>query len=181
MVKYLKSLSAIIISITLIGCSTVPETRQAKNVLQSKVDEAISDFKNRDPEIQEFFDNSYGYAVFPEVVKGAFWVGGARGKGQAFEQGDFVGYSSLTQATIGFSFGGEFFREIIFFQNQSDFEEFTYDEYTFSAQASAVVLRAGAAAKADYEYGKAVFIIAEVGAMVDASIGGQKFEFVPAP
>jgi len=36
----------------------------------------------------------------------------------------------------------------------------------------------GTAAKADYSKGMAVFIIAETGAMVDASIGGQKFSFV---
>ena len=40
-------------------------------------------------------------------------------------------------------------------------------------------LTAGAAAKADYSYGKAVFIMADRGLMVDASLGGQKFMYTP--
>ena len=35
----------------------------------------------------KFFAKSYGYAVFPKVYKGAFFVGGAYGKGQVFEKG----------------------------------------------------------------------------------------------
>ena len=168
-----------IITFILSGCSTVPETPEAKKVLDSKVDETIAIFREKDPTILEYFKDSYGYAVFPEVFKGAFLLGGARGKGQVFEQGDMIGYSSLTAATIGFSFGGEYFREIIFFRSSGDLAEFTDDEFAFSAQATAVILRSGAAAKTDYEDGKAVFIMAETGAMVDASIGGQKFKFFP--
>jgi lipid-binding SYLF domain-containing protein len=159
------------------GCTTVPQTYEAKQVLSSQVDEAVAVFKRRDPEIKEFFDGAYGYAVFPKVFKGAFLVGGAHGKGQVYERGEMVGYSTLSQATIGFSFGGEYFREIIFFREKKHFDQFTSEEYVFSAQATGVALTAGAAAKADYEDGKAVFVIAEKGLMVDASLGGQKFKY----
>lgn len=161
------------------GCSTVPKNGEALDVLSAEVDQAVAVFKNKDPEIQRFFDESYGYAVFPKVIKGAFWVGGAFGRGEVYEQNSLAGYSSLSQATLGFSFGGEYFREIIFFRDQSHFNQFITGDYTFSAQATAVALTAGAARKADYQDGKAVFIIAESGLMVDASIGGQKFEFSP--
>jgi lipid-binding SYLF domain-containing protein len=164
-----------VLSIT--GCSTYPETTEARQVLHSEVDEAIAVFKKTDPEIQKYFDTSYGYAVFPKVYKGAFWVGGAHGKGEVYEELQMVGYSSLSQATLGFSFGGEYFREIVFFDDKSHFQEFTAEEYTFSAQVTGVALTVGAAAKADYEDGKAVFIIAETGLMVDASLGGQKFNY----
>jgi hypothetical protein len=52
-------------------------------------------------------------------------------------------------------------------------------EYTFSAQMTGVAATAGAAAKADYRDGMAVFITTDTGLMVDASLGGQKFKFVP--
>jgi hypothetical protein len=42
-----------------------------------------------------------------------------------------------------------------------------------------VALTAGATAKADYKDGMAVFVMAESGLMVDASLGGQKFKYVP--
>jgi lipid-binding SYLF domain-containing protein len=161
------------------GCSTVPESPESKNVLSAQVDEAISVFKNRDPEIQRFFDKSYGYAVFPKVFKGAFLVGGAYGKGKVFEQNKMIGYSDLSQATLGFSFGGEYFREIVFFRDKEDIDKFKAEEYTFSAQVTGVAIEAGVAAKADYKAGMAVFIMAEKGLMVDASLGGQKFRFVP--
>jgi lipid-binding SYLF domain-containing protein len=161
------------------GCATVPETPEAKAVLSSQVDEAVALFKKRDPGIQTFFDSSYGYAVFPRVFKGAFWLGGANGKGEVYEQGKMVGYANLSQATLGFSFGGQFFREIIFFRDKRHLDEFKTEEYEFSAQVTAVALTAGAAAKADYEYGKVVFVTAESGLMVDASLGGQRFNYTP--
>jgi lipid-binding SYLF domain-containing protein len=162
------------------GCATVPERPQAKAVLSAQVDEAVAIFKSQDPSIDRFFTKSYGYAVFPKVGKGGFIIGGAYGRGMVFQQGRFVGYSSLSQATVGFSFGGEFFREIIFFREKPDLERFEMEEYTFAAQVTGVALTAGAAAKVDYKDGMAVFIMADKGLMVDASLGGQKFTYVPA-
>ena len=43
-----------------------------------------------------------------------------------------------------------------------------------------MALTLGAAAKADYKDGMAVFVMADKGLMVDASLGGQKFKFTPA-
>jgi lipid-binding SYLF domain-containing protein len=164
--------------ITVGGCSTVPKSPEAKDVLSSEVRETLALFKEKDPGIQKFFDRSYGYAVLPKVFKGGFWVGGAHGKGEVFENHQMVGYCSMNQATIGFSFGGEFFREIIFFRDAEEFENFKKGNYAFSAQATGVALTAGAAVKADYERGVAVFVIADAGLMVDASLGGQKFNYV---
>lgn len=162
-----------------VGCSTVPEKQADRIILTSEVDLAITSMKEKDPGIASFFESSYAYAVLPKVFKGAFWVGGAHGKGEVYEQGNMIGHCSMTQATLGFSFGGEFFREIIFFRTKQDLEKFKAGEFAFSAQATAVALTAGAAAKADYKDGMAVFVMAESGLMVDASIGGQKFKYVP--
>jgi len=161
------------------GCSTAPEKPEARLVLKAQADEALAVFKQRDPEIQRFFDASYGYAVLPKVFKGAFWFGGAYGKGEVYERGKMVGYCDMSQATLGISFGGEYFREIVFFRDKSDLDKFKAEEYTFSAQATGVAATAGAAAKADYRDGMAVFITTDKGLMVDASVGGQKFKYVP--
>lgn len=163
------------------GCSTVPESREAKTVLSAEVQEAVAVMKAKDPSINRFFEKSYGYAVLPKVFKGALLVGGAHGKGEVFEQGKRVGYCSMSQATLGFSFGGEYFREIIFFRDKDDLDIFKTDEYTFSAQVTGVALSAGAAANTDYRAGMAVFITPDTGLMVDVSLGGQKFRYVPLP
>jgi lipid-binding SYLF domain-containing protein len=163
--------------IVLTGCSTTPEKTESKAVLSAEVEEAVAEFKAQDPTIQTFFDNSYGYAVLPKVTKGAFWFGVAGGRGQVFRQGQMIGFCKMGQATIGFSFGGEFFREIIFFRQPQDLARFTAGEFAFSAQVTGTAITAGAAAKVDYKDGMAVFVLADRGLMVDASLGGQKFAY----
>jgi lipid-binding SYLF domain-containing protein len=159
------------------GCSTVPKTDEAKAVLTADVTNAVALFKATDPGINRFFEQSYGYAVLPKIFKGGIWLGGAGGQGEVFEQNKMIGYCRMSQATLGFTFGGEYFREIIFFRDKEDFDKFKTGEYSFSAQVTGVALSAGAAAKADYKAGMAVFVMTDKGLMVDASLGGQKFNY----
>jgi lipid-binding SYLF domain-containing protein len=159
------------------GCSTVPQTEEKKEVLTAEVNNAIALFNAKDPGISRFFEQSYGYAVLPKVFKGGFWLGGAGGRGEVFEQKKMIGYCRMSQATLGFTFGGEYFREIVFFRDKEDLDKFKAEEYTFSAQVTGVALSAGAAAKADYKSGMAVFVLSDVGLMIDASLGGQKFNY----
>lgn len=161
------------------GCSTAPKGEHKKSMLNGEVDLALSEFKSRSPSVKVYVADAYGYAVFPKIIKGAFWVGGAFGRGQVYEKSQMVGFSSISQATFGLSFGGEFFRELIFFRDRATLERFKTSNFVFSAQATAVVAEAGIGAKTDYKDGMAVFIITEAGLMVDASIGGQKFRYVP--
>ncbi len=163
-----------------IGCATRPDTVASRDLLSAKVEHAVALFKATDPSIQAYFDNSYAYAVLPEVTKGAVMLGGAYGRGEVFSRSVKVGYCSMTQASLGFSFGGQYFREIIFFRDQAAFERFTAGSFTMSAQVTAVALHSGSASRTDYHYGLAVFVAADQGLMVDASVGGQKFQYDPA-
>ncbi len=144
-----------------------------------------------------FFDKSYGYAVFPGIGKGGFIVAGAHGNGRAYRKGGCVGEVSMTQVSVGFLAGGEAFREIIFFEDQRAFDDFTNGSFEFGADARAVAITAAAGATAGttgtsadassgqkdaatagrYYKGAAVFIIVKGGAMAEASVGGQKFSY----
>ncbi len=166
--------------VALTGCATAPPKQESKAVLKTESDEATAIFRGKDPGIERFFQSAYGYAVLPKIFKGAFFVGGAYGRGQVYERGQMVGYCDMKQATLGFSFGGEFFREIIFFSRKEDLGRFMKGEYAFSAQVTGVAATAGASAKADYRYGMAVFIDTDTGLMVDASLCGQRFTYAPA-
>ncbi|OHB65443.1 MAG: hypothetical protein A2Y77_09740 [Planctomycetes bacterium RBG_13_62_9] len=166
-------------SLFVVGCSTAPKSMEHQAALDTSVRSAIETARATDPGLQSFFDNSAGYAVFPSVGKGAFWVGGAFGRGQLFENGQLTGYCSLTQATFGLAFGGQSYTEFIFFQTPETLNRFKTGNYAFSAQASAVAIKAGASATADYADGVAVFTMGESGLMVEASIGGQKFNSQP--
>ena len=117
--------------------------------------------------------------IFPNVAKGGFGVGGAVGKGQVFQQGLLVGSTSLKQLSIGFQLGGQAFSEIIFFKSASDTERFMEGNFEFGAQASAVLIKQGVSVDSAYSDGTAVFTIAKGGLMYEASVGGQKFSFVP--
>jgi len=161
------------------GCATAPRGERRKAELDAEVREATEVFKARIPGIDVYFEDSIGYAVYPRITKGAFWVGGAFGRGQVFRNNQMIGYSSMTQGTLGFSFGGQFFREIIFFQNEAALNRFLADDFVFTAEASAVAARTGAITKTDYRAGMAAFVLTDGGLMVDASLGGQKFDFVP--
>ena len=104
-------------------------------------------------------------------------MGGARGEGYVFEQGRLIGRSSITQLNFGPQLGGQAFSEIIFFRTQSDLEDFKKGNYELSAQASAVAVNGGVAAKSEYSNGVAIFVIPKSGLMAEASVGGQKFSF----
>jgi len=144
-----------------------------------KAEESIAEFKEADPDLQSFFDAAVGYAVFHNVGKAGLGIGGARGKGTLFEGGKPLGKVTLTQLSIGFQWGGQAYREIIFFEKQETLDNFKDGEFEFAAQVSAVAATAGASADANYEGGVAVFTLVKGGLMYEASVGGQKFNFDP--
>jgi len=161
------------------GCTTAPTTEADRAMLNSEAELAIRKFKLDDPTILRFFETSVGFAIFPSVGKGAIGIGGAYGKGELFQNGVVVGYCDLTQATIGLQLGGQNYREIIFFETQQALDEFKAERFAVSAQASAVAVKTGAAKTAKYENGVAIFVGGEAGLMAEASVGGQKFNYVP--
>jgi len=142
-----------------------------------KSKEAIEEFKNKDNGLVSFFNKAYGYVIFPSVGKGGIGVGGAHGKGIVYERGKIIGQASLTQASIGFQFGGQSYREVIFFETKTDLDRFKENKFEFSAQASAVAVTVGASADVAYNDGVAVFTMQIGGLMYEASIGGQKFKY----
>jgi lipid-binding SYLF domain-containing protein len=145
----------------------------------------------------KFFSKSYGYAVFPTIGKGGIGIGGAHGSGRVYKKGAYVGDTSMTQVTVGFQLGGQAYSQIIFFEDQRAFDEFTSGNFEFGAQATAVAITAGAQAQAGtggtsssasgtkdkattagaYQHGMAVFTVAKGGLMYEATLGGQKFKY----
>lgn len=160
--------------------------------------DTVALFKNAG-ESRDFFKTAYGYAVFPTVGKGGVGVGAAHGNGRVFVKGKYVGDTSMTQLSIGLQLGGQAYSEIVFFQDERSFRDFTSGNFEFGAEASAVAITAGASAKANtagtsasasgtknnaktvgaYNKGMAIFTVVKGGLMYEASIGGQKFSYKP--
>lgn len=156
-------------------------------------------FKNAG-ESANFFHKSYAYAVFPTVGEGgAFFVGGAGGKGGVFVRGRQVGETTMGQVSVGFELGGKAYSEIIFFKDKSALDDFESGNFEFGADASVVAITAGAGASAGtsgasagasggrkdavteggFYKGMAVFTIAKGGLMYKAVVAGQKFSYKP--
>ena len=138
---------------------------------------AKADFIKADGLMQSLFDNSYGYVIFPNVGKGAIGIGGAAGNGAVFQKGNLVGMAKMTQVSIGFQWGGQAYREVIFFETEADLNRFKENKIEFSGQASAVAVTKGAAANVKYKDGVMIFSQTKGGLMYEASVGGQKFRF----
>jgi len=141
--------------------------------------ETLARFEQKDPGLRRFMDEAYGIAVFPTVGKGAIAVGGAHGKGELYERGQFVGATGVTQVSVGFALGGQSYSELIFFRDKAALDDFKSGNFELGAQASAIAVTAGASADASYEHGVAIFTMPKAGLMYEAAVAGQKFSYTP--
>ena len=148
---------------------------------------------------RQFFNKSYGYAVFPFIGKGGYFLGGAFGNGRVYRGGSYVGDSRMGQITVGFQLGGQGYSQIVFFEDKRAFDDFTKGDFDLGVEANAVAITAGASAQAgtggatasasgtqyhaanaaNYHQGVAVFTITKGGLMWEASFGGQFFDYAP--
>ncbi|MFM9957619.1 MAG: hypothetical protein ACKVZJ_06065 [Phycisphaerales bacterium] len=165
----------------LVGCSTYRDSGGATSNADHYVNAAestVSRFKLRDSGLTRFFDQAHAYAVFPKITKGGAGLGAAHGEGGVvYERGTHVGFAEVSQVTVGAQLGGQSFSQVVFFQTPSAFNDFKYGRLKFSGNASAVWADSGSAATNDYREGVAVFALPISGAMLEASIGGQEFEY----
>ncbi len=188
MKMFLFSLLLLMLSIPKIGIAAEAD-EYSKTIKLFKTDETV----------QKISKNAYGYAVFPTIGKGGLVIGGSYGKGKVYRKGKITGTASMVEFSLGVQAGGEAFSEIIFFENQKAYDEFTRGDFAFDAEASSIAIGAGAQVKAGsqgtsagasagqdvvqaeakYRNGMAVFVRQKGGLMVEASIAGQKFSFTP--
>jgi len=171
------SLSAVLFCFLVSSASLLAFEPDPNNEMQLAVAKAILDVKESDPSMDVFFEESAGYAVFPNVGKGGIGIGGAHGKGLVIVGEKAVGKTSLSQVTIGLQLGGQVYAEFIFFKDETALGHFQRGNFELNAQASAVAVTAGASADADYDKGVAIFTNVGGGLMYEASVGGQKFKY----
>jgi lipid-binding SYLF domain-containing protein len=166
-------------AIVLVGCNSSNTMTRAErlNALEDRADETIDAAMESDSGLERFFDTAAGYAVFPKIGKGGFIIGGSAGDGVVYQNDRVIGYTSISSGSIGAQIGGQSFSQIIFFEERTDLNRFKRGDFEFDANASAVAIKSGASARADYTKGLLVFVFGEKGLMAEASIGGQKFDY----
>ena len=136
--------------LVLASCRAMPETRAERADL---VDNARGELKNmtaKDPSLVPLLQRCAGYAVYPEVGKGGLLFAGAFGRGAVYQRaGDvettaddkFLGYATVTQASVGGVIGGQMYAMLLIFEHDYDLEKFTGgDDLRFGAGASAIAI-----------------------------------------
>lgn len=150
-----------------------------EDALQLKVEQALADFREQQPEIGDFLSQAVGYAVFPNVVKiGAMW-GGAYGKGLLIEKDQAVGRCSQWLGSLGAQLGAQSYRQLILFRTPEALETFKRGRIEFNGRASAVAVTAGGSVDPAYLPDVAIFSLARGGLMAELSAGGVKYTYRP--
>jgi len=129
------------------------------------------------PEASRLFETSAGYAIFPNVGKGAYILGGAAGNGVVYENGELVGFAELRQLDIGIQLGGQAYRQVMFFKTPGALNSFKNGNFEFGANASAVIVDDGRAESINFQDDVAVITMPKAGAMLEISVAGQKFNY----
>jgi lipid-binding SYLF domain-containing protein len=178
MKKNIMSLAIFALTGLLLPMILIGQDAEKRIIADSK--KAKMEFIKTDSLMKSLFNNSLGYAIFPNVGKGAVGIGGAAGNGAVYEKGKNIGTAKMVQVTAGFQFGGQAYREVIFFENKEALDNFKENKLEFSGQVSAIAAKAGASANVKYRNGVLVFTQGKAGLMYEAAIGGQKFTYTPA-
>jgi len=140
-----------------------------------------------------FHESAYGYAVFPTIGKGGIGIGAAHGEGRVYRGGKKTGDVTMSQISIGLQLGGQAYSQVVYFEDERAFKEFTSGQFEFGAQAEAIAITysAGAQAGTDgasasanstqtetkYYKGLIVFTMGKGGLMYQAALGGQKYDY----
>jgi lipid-binding SYLF domain-containing protein len=164
-----------IASACMLGCAHAPTQPGARADLIHESQQVLAKMEAKDPSMKGLIDNSVGYIVFPRAGEGGLLVGGGSGAGVLFQKDGTVShFAELRTVKAGALAGAQRYSEIIIIKDDQTLQDLKTGRYQFGADANAVVARSGAAASSTWDNGTAVFTLPEKGAMVNASIGGQR-------
>lgn len=156
--------------------------------LQVAVADTMRIALEQQPELQPFFDQACGIAVFPRVIRLGFALGGGTGRGLLLAADGVRGEVLQRALTLGFQAGGQTFRQLIFFRTCEAMEEFTESgnlgrlsgRLEFQGRASVQAGRAGVSADPGFIGDVAIFSLSRAGLMLELAAGGVRYRFTPA-
>ena len=167
----------------LLGCTVAMTAASAEwqadtsDRAQVKAAAAIDKIRQQMPDSEAYFDDAYGYAVFPSITRAAVGFGGAYGKGLVIEGREVIGQASFWQFTSGIQLGANNFSLLVFFKDADALEYFKTGEMQFAGQAGIAVGTFGALGTPAYNEGVAMLGVTRFGVMVEFSYGGIRFSY----
>ncbi len=150
-----------------------------ETLIHEEAESAAKRLQKQHPKLKKEIEKAYAYAVFPSVGRAGVVLGGAYGQGEVYEQGQPVGFATLSQMTVGVQVGGQTFTEVVLFNKKEAFEKFKrLGSVGFSAHASAVILKIAASGTTNFA-DVVAHSFSSGGMLLEASLGGSKIMFIP--
>jgi lipid-binding SYLF domain-containing protein len=155
--------------------------KTAKEV-DGSVDVAIERFYKQVKGAEEFVKASKGMLVMPNVVKGAFILGGEYGEGALRIGGKSVDYYNTISGSIGFQIGGQKKDIILFFMTDEALKKFRASKgWEAGVDGNVALITVGGGERADTTTSKdpvVGFVFDAKGLIADISLKGAKFSKV---
>ena len=150
--------------------------------IDASVDVAIERFYKQVKGAEEFVKASKGMLVMPNVVKGAFIVGGEYGEGALRIGGKTVDYYNTISGSIGFQIGGESKDIILLFMTEEALKSFRESKgWEAGVDGNVVLITVGGGERGDTTTSKdpvVGFVFDAKGLIADISLKGAKFSKV---
>lgn len=164
-----------VISVFLSGNSPAKTAKE----IDASVDVAIERFYKQVKGAKEFVKTSKGMLVMPNVVKGAFIVGGEYGEGALRIGGKTVDYYNTVSGSIGFQIGGQSKDIILLFMTDEALNQFRASKgWEAGIDGNVALISVGAGERADTTTLKdpiVGFVFDAKGLIADISLKGAKF------
>jgi lipid-binding SYLF domain-containing protein len=164
----------------LAACSSNPlaDPSAKRREIDASVDNALAELFQT-AGARELADKAQGILVIPKVVSAGFVVGGSYGEG-ALRKGRLTsGYYSVGSGSVGLLAGAQSKAIYVLFMTQDALQKFEASSgWTVGADASVVVLEAGAEARVDTKTAQAPiigFVRNQQGLMANVSFDGTRF------
>jgi lipid-binding SYLF domain-containing protein len=161
------------------GCATPARPGADISVPErARSDEALAKFA-ADERLAPFFDQAVVIAVYPSTVRAAFGFGAAYGDGLVYRDAEVIGRSRQYQLSFGVNFGGQLYRQILFFRSEEAFERLMAGAMEFAGQANLALAGMGGSATPSFNTDVALFTQLRGGALLEGSVGGHSYTFRP--
>ncbi|HWE96339.1 MAG TPA: lipid-binding SYLF domain-containing protein [Tepidisphaeraceae bacterium] len=164
----------------MVGCTTnSPNSPGERVAMQDEAKAAIERIQAQDPGVRDLLNRAYAYVIFPDVGEASLGVGGAHGRGYAYQNGQLVGTVTITEGSVGLQAGGATYSELLVFQSDAPFNRLRNNVFAFGADATATIVKSGAAAQTQFNNGVQAYVMPKGGFEAGIAVKGQKFHFNP--
>ena len=168
----------------MLSCSTTPMSKSEKNTERDSVrtltTQSLTQLYQNEPAAKGAVANAAGYAVFSDFGFKIMLMGGAGGKGMAFnnatKQETFM---KMAEFQPGLGLGAEKYRLVLIFWNSDAFNKFVTSGWELGGNAMAAAKDksggGGAAGAVTFSHGVKMYQLSETGAIVGVSLTAAKY------